>query len=127
MGLRDGVELGGVVAVVEVPVPTALLCPATRAALQAQPTVVRTRCVTCRTLPWKVILITTLVKGIQCSGNWAGTSFAAPRWAGFMAVVNQQAVEAGTAPTGGIGFSLFVDFVVGVDDLQHGDDVGNLR
>ena len=39
-----------------------------------------------------------------CNGDWAGTSFAAPRWAGFMALVNQQAVEAGTAPSGGIGF-----------------------
>ena len=39
-----------------------------------------------------------------CNGDWAGTSFAAPRWAGFMALVNQQAVEAGTAPAGGIGF-----------------------
>jgi hypothetical protein len=40
----------------------------------------------------------------SCSGTWAGTSFATPRWAGFMALVNQQAVEAGTAPAGGIGF-----------------------
>ena len=39
-----------------------------------------------------------------CVGNLAGTSFAAPRWAGFMALVNQQAVEAGTAPSGGVGF-----------------------
>ena len=39
-----------------------------------------------------------------CKGTWAGTSFAAPRWAGFMALVNQQAVEAGNAPAGGIGF-----------------------
>ena len=39
-----------------------------------------------------------------CAGDWAGTSFAAPRWAGFMALVNQQAVEAGSAPAGGIGF-----------------------
>ena len=39
-----------------------------------------------------------------CSSGWAGTSFAAPRWAGFMALVNQQAVEAGNAPLGGIGF-----------------------
>jgi hypothetical protein len=38
-----------------------------------------------------------------CNGGWAGTSFAAPRWAGFMALVNQQAVEAGNAPQGGIG------------------------
>jgi subtilase family serine protease len=40
----------------------------------------------------------------SCNGGWAGTSFAAPRWAGFMALINQQAVEAGTAPAGGIGF-----------------------
>jgi subtilase family serine protease len=40
----------------------------------------------------------------SCSSGWAGTSFAAPRWAGFMALVNQQAVEAGNAPLGGIGF-----------------------
>ena len=40
----------------------------------------------------------------SCNGGAAGTSFAAPRWAGFMALVNQQAVEAGTAPSGGIGF-----------------------
>ncbi|MFP5226749.1 MAG: FG-GAP-like repeat-containing protein [Acidobacteriota bacterium] len=39
-----------------------------------------------------------------CNGGWAGTSFAAPRWAGFMALVNEQAVEAGNAPLGGIGF-----------------------
>jgi sugar lactone lactonase YvrE len=39
-----------------------------------------------------------------CAGGGAGTSFAAPRWAGFMALVNQQAVEAGNAPLGGIGF-----------------------
>ena len=40
----------------------------------------------------------------SCDGGWAGTSFAAPRWAGFMALVNEQAVEAGTAPNGGVGF-----------------------
>jgi subtilase family serine protease len=40
----------------------------------------------------------------DCEEDYAGTSFAAPRWAGFMALVNQQAVEAGTAPHGGIGF-----------------------
>jgi subtilase family serine protease len=40
----------------------------------------------------------------SCNGGWAGTSFAAPRWAGFMALVNQQAVEAGNAPQGGLGF-----------------------
>ena len=38
-----------------------------------------------------------------CGGGAAGTSFAAPRWAGFMALVNQQAVEAGTVSVGGVG------------------------
>ncbi|HZM10023.1 MAG TPA: protease pro-enzyme activation domain-containing protein [Candidatus Limnocylindrales bacterium] len=28
----------------------------------------------------------------SCQGGWGGTSFAAPRWAGFLALVNQQAV-----------------------------------
>ncbi len=39
-----------------------------------------------------------------CAGDNAGTSFAAPRWAAFTALVNQQAEETGTAPAGGIGF-----------------------
>ncbi|WP_263409124.1 FG-GAP-like repeat-containing protein [Terriglobus tenax] len=39
-----------------------------------------------------------------CRTTGAGTSFAAPRWAGFMAMVNQQAIEAGNAPAGGLGF-----------------------
>jgi hypothetical protein len=41
--------------------------------------------------------------GYGCEGGWAGTSFAAPRWAGFMALANQQAQEAGTSPAGGLG------------------------
>ncbi|HEU5400129.1 MAG TPA: Ig-like domain repeat protein [Terriglobales bacterium] len=39
-----------------------------------------------------------------CAGGVGGTSFAAPRWAGFMALINQQATEAGTAQSGGLGF-----------------------
>lgn len=39
-----------------------------------------------------------------CSGGAGGTSFAAPRWAAFMALVNQQATEVGSAPSGGLGF-----------------------
>jgi len=33
-------------------------------------------------------------------GGWGGTSFAAPRWAGFLALVNQQAAAAGKATMG---------------------------
>lgn len=35
-----------------------------------------------------------------CNGAWGGTSFAAPRWAGFMALVNQQAIAAGDQAVG---------------------------
>jgi subtilase family serine protease len=38
-------------------------------------------------------------------GAWYGTSFAAPRWAGYMALANQQAVAAGIVQQGtGLGF-----------------------
>jgi subtilase family serine protease len=40
-----------------------------------------------------------------CQGGWAGTSFAAPRWAGLMALANQQAVATGIVQPGqGLGF-----------------------
>ncbi len=35
-----------------------------------------------------------------CQGGWGGTSFAAPRWAGFLALVNQQAAIDGVGPVG---------------------------
>jgi hypothetical protein len=35
-----------------------------------------------------------------CEKNYGGTSFAAPRWAGFMALVNQQSVTAGNPAVG---------------------------
>lgn len=36
----------------------------------------------------------------SCMGDWGGTSFAAPRWAGFLALVNQQAVSNGSSTLG---------------------------
>ncbi len=40
-----------------------------------------------------------------CAGGWGGTSFAAPRWAGYLALVNQQYVANGNANgEGGVGF-----------------------
>lgn len=35
-----------------------------------------------------------------CAGGWGGTSFAAPRWAGYMALVNQQSVAHGHSTLG---------------------------
>jgi kumamolisin len=35
-----------------------------------------------------------------CAGGWGGTSFAAPRWAGYLALVNQQSVTNGKGTLG---------------------------
>ncbi len=35
-----------------------------------------------------------------CAGGWGGTSFAAPRWAGFLALVNEQAANTGQPSVG---------------------------
>jgi hypothetical protein len=42
-----------------------------------------------------------------CSGGWGGTSFAAPRWAGFIALVNQQAAAQGKSSLGFIDPALY--------------------
>jgi subtilase family serine protease len=36
----------------------------------------------------------------SCTGDYGGTSFAAPRWAGFLALVNQQVAANGNSPLG---------------------------
>lgn len=41
--------------------------------------------------------------GMGTCGSAGGTSFASPRWAAFMALINEQATETGKA-TGGLGF-----------------------
>ena len=64
-------------------------------------------------------------------GTWAGTSFAAPRWAGFMALVNQQNANAGNPSEGflnpalyaigkGSGYGTeFHDIVVGNNNYEN--------
>ena len=42
-----------------------------------------------------------------CSTGWGGTSFAAPMWAGFMALVNQQAVANGNPTLGFINPTVY--------------------
>jgi len=42
-----------------------------------------------------------------CGGGWGGTSFAAPRWAGYLALVNQQAVANGNGSVGFINPSIY--------------------
>jgi kumamolisin len=45
--------------------------------------------------------------GLHCDDNWGGTSFAAPRWAGYMALVNQQAVANGVSTVGFINPTIY--------------------
>lgn len=42
-----------------------------------------------------------------CSGTWGGTSFAAPRWAAFTALINQQAAAGGNPPLGFINPAIY--------------------
>ncbi|HXZ81552.1 MAG TPA: protease pro-enzyme activation domain-containing protein [Terriglobales bacterium] len=43
----------------------------------------------------------------SCAGDWGGTSFAAPRWAGFLALINQQAVATGHSILGFINPAIY--------------------
>ena len=56
-----------------------------------------------------------------CGGGAAGTSFATPRWAGYMALVNQQAVNSGRAPHGGLGFINPTLYSIGEGSNYHND------
>ena len=42
-----------------------------------------------------------------CEGGWGGTSFAAPRWAAYMALVNQQSVKNGKSTLGFINPAIY--------------------
>ncbi len=67
-----------------------------------------------------------------CALNWAGTSFAAPRWAAFTALANEQATAAGDPPAGflnpriyatGLGSSYgseFHDTAIGENNYEAG-------
>jgi subtilase family serine protease len=43
----------------------------------------------------------------SCGGGWGGTSFASPRWAAFVALVNQQAAAAGKPPVGFLNATIY--------------------
>ena len=43
----------------------------------------------------------------SCSGTWGGTSFAAPRWAAFLALVNQQVVANGGSTLGFVNPAIY--------------------
>jgi hypothetical protein len=63
-----------------------------------------------------------------CSGGWAGTSFAAPRWAAFTALANQQAALAGDPPIGFLNPALytFAPSSAALHDIRSGsNNTGN--
>jgi subtilase family serine protease len=62
----------------------------------------------------------------SCQGGWGGTSFAAPRWAGFLALINQQTVANGNAPLGFINPAMYaIGEGTGYDSDFHDITVGN--
>ncbi len=67
--------------------------------------------------------------GQHCDNNWGGTSFSAPRWAGYVALVNQQSVTSTGSTVGfmnpaiytiGLGASYGADFY----DITSGSNGG---
>jgi subtilase family serine protease len=54
-----------------------------------------------------------------CAGNWGGTSFAAPRWAAWLALVNQQVVANGHAA--GLGFINPTIYSIGQSSSYNND------
>jgi subtilase family serine protease len=45
--------------------------------------------------------------GGACTGGWGGTSFSAPRWAGYVALANQQAIANGQTAAGFINPAIY--------------------
>jgi len=43
----------------------------------------------------------------KCNGGWGGTSFAAPEWAGFVALINEQGAKNGKQPVGFLNPTLY--------------------
>lgn len=59
----------------------------------------------------------------HCSGGWAGTSFSSPIWAGFAALVNQQALKKGKPTIGFLNPTIYALYA-GNKKMFH-DVVGN--
>jgi N-acetylneuraminic acid mutarotase len=69
----------------------------------------------------------TYVCGNGTCGATGGTSFATPRWAGFMALVNQQAAEAGRPPIGFLNPAIYsigqsTSYSAGFHDIISGNN-----
>jgi kumamolisin len=56
-----------------------------------------------------------------CGGGWGGTSFAAPRWAGYLALVNQQSVAYYGKSTSTVGFINPIIYTIGLGSSYKTD------
>jgi Pro-kumamolisin, activation domain/Abnormal spindle-like microcephaly-assoc'd, ASPM-SPD-2-Hydin len=62
----------------------------------------------------------------SCAGDWGGTSFAAPRWAGFLALINQQVVANGGSTLGFVNPAIYaIGFGSNFDNDFHDITSGN--
>jgi subtilase family serine protease len=62
----------------------------------------------------------------SCDGGWGGTSFAAPRWAGFLALINEQVASAGQPSLGFINPALYaIGLTSGYNNDLHDITSGN--
>jgi len=71
--------------------------------------------------PTRILLFTSVADQTTCTANsYGGTSFAAPMWAGYLALANQQAVAAGGSPLGFINPTLYtIGLGSGYDTAFH--------
>jgi hypothetical protein len=64
--------------------------------------------------------------GQSCADGWGGTSIATPRWAGFLALVNQQLVSQGKPPVGYLNPTLYaIGLSPGYNSIFHDITSGN--
>lgn len=68
-----------------------------------------------------------ICSGGICEGGWGGTSFAAPRWAGYLALVNQQSVANGKSTLGFLNPTLYAmglakSYSTGFHDISSGSN-----
>jgi subtilase family serine protease len=65
--------------------------------------------------------------GGVCEGGWGGTSFAAPRWAAYLALVNQQSVANGKSTLGFLNPTIYTfasksSYHTGFHDITSGNN-----
>jgi subtilase family serine protease len=65
----------------------------------------------------------------KCAGGWGGTSFAAPRWAGYLALANQQSVSHGRGTVGFLNPALYTtalgaNYGTNFHDISSGTNTG---